>query len=53
MTLFTLSIGPSLTSGVTVISTYTSSAESAELNEVFVQWEHVVRRVKSKHLVLY
>ena len=34
--------GPSITSGVTVISTYTSSAESAELNEVLVQLEHVV-----------
>ena len=36
-------IGPSITSDVTVISTYTSSADSAELNEVLVQWEHEVR----------
>ena len=36
-------VGPSIASDVTVISTYTSSAESAELNEVLVEWEHVVR----------
>ena len=36
-------VGPSITSDVTVISTYLSSAESAELNEVLVQWEHEVR----------
>ena len=36
-------VGPSITSDVNMISTYTSSADSAELNEVLVQWEHVVR----------
>ena len=39
-----LSIDPSITSSTIVMSTYTSSAESAELNEVLVQWEHVVRK---------
>ena len=38
-------VGPSITSDVTVISAYTSSVDSAELNEVLVQWEHVVRNV--------
>ena len=43
--------GPSITSGVTVISTYTSSAESAELNEVLVQWEHVVIKVNNTYII--
>ena len=45
-----LSIGPSITSTVTVKSTYTSSSGSAdlELNGVFVQWEHEVKIIISE-----
>ena len=38
-----LSIGPSVISDVIVIPTYKSRAESAELNEMLVKWERVVR----------
>ena len=49
--LFFSYVVPGITSGVTVISTYTSSAESAELNEVLVQWEHVVSKLGKGPLI--
>ena len=37
-------VGPRVPSSVSVVSVYASKEVRAELSEVLVQWEHVVRQ---------